>query len=149
MKKINFTPEHDAALKAVALELLFGGIFIKGIAGTQYSVFDLLHEVTVNTLVTMYGNLKKEITKIEELDEWSMNDYQQKKLVESKKMAEFLNLTIGWRKYQDQVASDKEQLKALKAKMKELKLSSMTPAEQMKEIEDQILSMGGTLDDTV
>ena len=147
MKKINFTKVHEEQLKNVAVELLFSGTSIKGLAGTQYTVFDMLHNVTVNTVVTMYTNLKKEIEKLEGLDEWSMNDYQQRKLAESKKMYDFLNLTIGWRKYQEQIANDKAQVRALKAKLKELKMSSMTPAEQMKELETQITSMGGSLED--
>lgn len=147
MKRINFTQEHESKLKELATDLLFGGTFIKGFTGTTYSVFDLLHNVTINTIVTMHGNMKKEVEKIENLDEWSMNDYQQKKLAESKKMAEFLNLVIGWRKFNEQVAEEKEQVKALKAKMKELKLSTMTPTEQIAELEKQITSMGGSLTD--
>jgi hypothetical protein len=145
MKRINFTTEHQSQLKEWAIDLLFSGTFIKGFTGASYSVFDLLHNVTINTLVTMLGNLKKDIEKIENLDEWSMTDYQQKRLAESKKMAEFLNLAIGWRKYNEQVAEEKEQVKALKAKMKELKTSTMTPTEQIAELEKQITSMGGSL----
>lgn len=147
MKRINFTSEHELQLKVLAGDLLFSGVAIKGFAGTNYTVFDLLHNVSVGTVVTLLSNLKKEIDKIENLDEWSLDGYQQRKLAESKKMAEFLNLVIGWRKFNEQLAEEKEQVKALKARMKELKLSSMTPAEQIAELEKQITSMGGTLTD--
>ena len=146
MKKINFTEEHDKRLKELAVDLLFGGVFLKGLAGTEYSVFDILHAVTINTVSTMYSNLKKEIEKIESLDEWSMNDYQQRKLSEAKKMHEFLNLAIGWRKLQVQKEKEKSEIKELKAKLKEVRASSMSPEQQAKELEDAIKAMGGDPD---
>ena len=132
MKKINFTEEHDRRLKELAIDLLFGGTFIKGLAGTEYSVFDILHAVTINTVTTMYSNLKREIEKIESLDEWSMTDYQQRKLADTKKMYEFLNLTIGWRKLQDQNAKIAEKAKELQKELKELELNSLSPEDKIK-----------------
>lgn len=146
MKKINFTQEHESRLKVLTLELLFNGTVITGIAGSKYTIYDLLHEVTLNTLSTMYSNLKREIEKIENTDEWSMTDYQQKKLAETKSMRELINLIIGWRKHQSQIQSDKAKVKEMKAKLKEIEKSSMTPEEQAKELKDAIRAMGGDPD---
>lgn len=145
MEKINFTEEHQARLKELAVELLLAGILIEGIAGTKYNVHDLLHEVSLNTLSTMHSNIKKSITKIEDMDDWSMTDYQQKKLAEQKKMKEFIHLIIGWKKMQSQVEADKKKIAELKEKLKVVKEETMSPKERVELLEKKIREKGGDL----
>lgn len=146
-QKINFTPEHKARLDVLVLAMLFGNLLIKGILGVEYAIQDLLNNITFNSLQNLLAGLKKEVDKIESLDEWSMTPYQQNRLQSVKETAELVNLIIGYRKYQLQISTEKQQIAALKAEMKNLKAQSITPEEKIKLIEAQITSMGGTLAD--
>lgn len=141
MSKINFTKEHLAKLKDLAIKFLFKGILIKGAVSTELSVWDIIHNTTLNTLSTIYGNLKREIEKIGNLDEWNLTDYQQKKLESLKEQAEFINLTIGYRKYRIEVQTDKDKLRELKAKQQELKESALTPIERLAALEAEIATI--------
>lgn len=58
--KVNFTKEHFERLKTLALIYLIGGNQIKALMGTSLTIYDLFHTVTVNTLITLNSNLKKE-----------------------------------------------------------------------------------------
>lgn len=141
MAKINFTKEHLAKLKDLAIKFLFKGILIKGAINSELSVWDILHNTTLNTLSTIYGNLKREVEKISNLDEWNLTDYQQKKLEVLKEQMEFVNLVIGYKKYQIEIQSDKDKLRELKAKQQELKESTLTPVERLAALEAEIASI--------
>lgn len=142
MAKINFTPEHLARLKELAIEMLFTGTTFRGSVGTSLTVYDLLHNTTENTLVTFNSNLKKEIERIESLDEWSMSDYQQKKLAATKESQEFMNLLIGYKKFQTQLNADKAKLAELRAQYKEIEKSTLTPQDQLAALKKQMKELG-------
>ena len=141
MGKINFTKEHLAKLKELAINFLFKGIVIRGAINSELTVWDIIHNTTLNTLSTIYANLKREVEKISNLDEWNMTDYQQKKLLALKEQLEFVNLVIGYKKYQVEVQTDRDKLKELKAKYAELKESTLSPTERLAALETEINSI--------
>lgn len=141
MSKINFTKEHLDKLKELAVKMLFSGNVVAGAMGTSLTIYDLFHNTTINTLITINGNLKREIEKISNLDEWSMNDYQQRKLEATKQIQELINLLIGYKKNQAEVEADKTKLKELKAKQAELKESTLTPEDRLKALEKEIAAL--------
>lgn len=142
MAKINFTPEHMARLKELAIEMLFRGFIFKGTVGTSLTVYDLIHNTSETTLIIFNGNLKKEIERVQTLDEWSMNDYQQKKLADTKETQEFINLLIGYKKNQAQLNADKAKLAELRAQYKEIEKSTLTPQDQLAAIKKQMKELG-------
>jgi uncharacterized coiled-coil DUF342 family protein len=146
--KINFTAEHQARLQTLALGMLFGGTKVKGLMGTDINVYQLINEVTIQTLTTLYGNLKKELEKIQSLDEWSMTDYQQRRAEELKTIAELVNLTIGYKRHQSQLYQEKAEINELKAQLKQLKESTLSPGDKIAALEKQIASMGGNVEET-
>src|SRR5688572_33416678 len=101
--KINFTSDHLKRLFELATSMLFSGDTVKGLIGSQLTIYDLIHNTTVKTLGDIYTGLKKEISRIETLDEWSMTDYQQRKLVATKETAELVHLLIGYKKHNEQI----------------------------------------------
>ena len=131
MGKINFTQEHKTRLINLCIGMLFSGDVIKGPLGMETNIYDLIHNTTVNSLVTINSNLKKEIERLSNLDECSLNAYQQRKLSETKEAQELVNLLIGFKKLAEQVKSDKARIAELTAKKEEIEKSSMTPAEQL------------------
>lgn len=147
MTKINFTKEHMTRLQELSLKMLFGNFVIKGLLGTELNIYGLLHESTTNTLQTLNINLKKDIEKLESLDNWSLDAYQQRKITSLKEYQELVNLVIGYKKWQAQEADAKQQIKNLKAELKTIKSNNITPEEKMKEIEKRIQEMGGSVED--
>lgn len=141
MGKVNFTKEHEKELKALALIFLFNGTMVKGITGTQYSVYDLIHTVTIGTLRTLYSNLKSQIEKSEKMDEWSMDSYQQRLLAANKKLLAMLNLVIGWRMKKEELATIKSDLRSKREELEKLKEATMTPKQQLKAKEAEIAEL--------
>jgi hypothetical protein len=141
--KINFTPEHQNRLNVLVLKMLFGNLVLKSLMGSELNVHKLVNETSINSLVTMNSNLKKQVETLENVDEWSQSPYQQKKLKDTKEMQELVNLLIGYKRYQEQKNTDAQQIRNLKAEMAELKQQTITPAEKLAMIEKQIAELGG------
>ena len=135
--KINFTKEHQAKLANMALTALFNNITFNTSMGGTCGISELLHQTTVNSLLQMKQNLDKKIASREAADEWTMTDTEQKNLTELKSKSELINLIIGWKKfvaYQNEIAKEKEELDK---KIADLKESTKTPEDKIKELEAQ------------
>lgn len=111
---------------------------MKGKLGVNNNIYELIHITSINTLVDLNANLKKEISKIESLDEWSMTDYQQRKLQELKQSQELVNLLIGYKKFQEQQASAKTARAEMRAELKALKESAMSPQDRINALEAKL-----------
>lgn len=142
---INFTAENQARLGALVLEAFYGKTIFRGAVGTELSIFDLYHNTSVNTLINLHGATKKEVQKIEEMDEWTLTDHYKRKLKELQSKQELLSLLIGNARYQQELSEKAAQLKDLKADYLKLKEDNKTPEQKMKETEEKILAMGGNL----
>lgn len=141
--KINFTAEHKTKLEKLFLSLSFTGHMLSGKFGANsLSPYDLLHNASVSTLRSLHSQLKNEIAKTEaDEDEWTTSSYQQQQLSLKKKWKEFIHLVIGWKKAEQEKADNRAAVKNMKAKLAELKESTKTPEEQIKELEDSIAAM--------
>ncbi len=146
MSKINFTPEHLARLKELAVKSLFDGetFRVTGI-GNEANVGDLIHNTSLNSLTKYHQNLRKEISDIESLDEWSLTDHQRAKASRLRKTQELINLLIGYKRYESEKEAEKEKVKKLQETYAKLKEDTKTPEVRMKELEAEILAAGGTL----
>ena len=146
MAKINFTPEHSAKLKELAVKALFDGETFKPTGlGNENTIHDLIHNVSVDTLTKYHANVKKQVAEIENLDEWNLTDYQQRKAASLKKTQELVNLIIGYRRSEIEKAAEKKALQEKLSLYKQLKEEAKTPEERMKELEAEIIAAGGTL----
>ena len=107
MSKINFTPEHEKQLKDLYLELGFSGAKLQGKFGANsMSADQLLHTTTIETLKSFKITLKKEIEELEKEDEWTTGVTSSKRLTITKKWYDYVNLLIGYKLYNEQVASE-------------------------------------------
>lgn len=145
MSKINFTKEHLQKLKEAATKMLFANSVVDGLVGSKLTVHDLIHNTTINTLITINSNMKREIEKISNLDEWSMTEYQQRKLANLKEIQEFVNLLIGYKKNRAEIEADKSKLAELRAKQAELQESTLTPEDRLKALEKEISELSENL----
>ena len=142
MATINFTKEHRDKLMALAGEALVSGTTFKGSVGSEMNIYDLFHNTNIGTLTRIHGNLKKEITEIEALDEWSLTEHQQRKAARLKSIQELIFLLIGFKRKAEQDINTKSTAKELAAQIATLKRSTMTPEDQIKELEAKLTALG-------
>lgn len=141
MGKINFTTENKSRLEELATKFLFGNLPIQGPMGTSMRVEDLLHNTSVNSLVTMNSHLKKQIASMSDLDEWSCTDADTRKLEKLKETQELVSLVIGYKKWLAEQEEISEKKAALAAQIDSLKESQKTPAERIAELEKQLADL--------
>jgi hypothetical protein len=141
MGKVNFTAENKSRLEELATKFLFGNLPIQGPIGTSMRVEDLLHNTSVNSLVTMNSHLKKQIASMSDLDEWSCTDADTWKLERLKETQELVSLVIGYKKWLAEQEEISEKKAALAAQIDSLKESQKTPAERIAELESQLANL--------
>ena len=141
MGKINFTNENKSRLEELATKFLFGNLPIQGPMGTSMRVADLLHNTSVNSLVSMNSHLKKQIASMSDLDEWSCTDADTWKLERLKETQELVSLVIGYKKWLAEQEEISERKAALAAQIDSLKDSQKTPAERIAELEKQLADL--------
>lgn len=141
MGKVNFTTENKSRLEELATKFLFGNLPIQGPIGTSMRVEDLLHNTSVNSLVSMNAHLKKQIASMSDLDEWSCTDADIWKLERLKETQELVSLVIGYKKWLAEQEEISEKKAALAARIDALKESQKTPAERIAELEKQLADL--------
>ena len=141
MGKVNFTTENKSRLEELATKFLFGNLPIQGPIGTSMRVEDLLHNTSINSLVSMNSHLKKQIASMSDLDEWSCTDADTWKLERLKESQELVSLVIGYKKWLVEQEEISEKKAALAAQIDSLKESQKTPAERIAELESQLADL--------
>lgn len=136
---INFTKDHEARLKELACEMLFNNGVIQTKLGQPLDIVELLHTTTINTLNEIKNKLSNTITKMEEADEWVEKDSS--KIEKQRKAKELVNLIIGWKRFNLEKAENARKREELSAKLAELKESTKTPEDRIKEMEAELASL--------
>lgn len=144
MAKVNFTKEHYAKMKELAFAMLVSNHTISTKLGQPLNIVELMHTQTVNTLNSIRLSLGKQIEDLEKQDEWLASDYQQEKLEALKKKKELVNLIIGWKRHNMEVAEAKAKKAELTKQLEELKDSQKTPEDRIKELEAQLKDLDTT-----
>lgn len=134
--KINFTKEHMQRLLDLADTALFDRTTVATKLGQQLNIYELLHTTSVNQLNEIKIGLAKKIEKIESTDEWVAPDND--KLQAMKDTKELVNLIIGWKRYNLEVFENNRKKEELSKKLTELKESTKTPEDRIKELEAQL-----------
>lgn len=139
MAKINFTKEHEARLDVLAVKALKENKVYKFPLGQLYSVLDLMHTVSINSLNNYRASLSKAIQQKEEKDEWIETNPEE--LTQLKEDKELVNLIIGWKRKAAEIEASQAKKAALIQKLAELKESTKTPEERIKELEAEIAAL--------
>lgn len=135
MAKVNFTKEHYAKMKELAFDMLVNNEVVNTKLGQPLTIVDLLHTQTINTLNNIRLAIGKQIEGIENQDEWTTSTYQQEKLEKLKQAKELVNLIIGWKRHNTELAEAKAKKAELTQQLKELKESQKSPEDKIKELE--------------
>lgn len=134
--KINFTKEHMQRLLDLADAALFDRSTVTTKLGQVLNIYELLHTTSINQLNEIKLSLAKKIEKQESADEWV--DPDNAKLQALKETKELVNLIIGWKRYNLELAENARKKEELTKKVAELKESQKTPEDRIKELEAQL-----------
>ena len=134
--KINFTKDHMSRLLDLADEALFDKTVVFTKLGQPLNIYELLHTTSINQLNEIKNSLSKKIEKAEETDEWVQPDND--KLQSMKDTKELVNLIIGWKRYNLELTENELKKEELSKKLAELKESTKTPEDRIKELEAQL-----------
>lgn len=140
MGKIIFTKAHYDCMCEHLLEMLINNEVIQHKMLTL-DVTALLHTTTINTLNSIRLDLKKAIDNLENQDEWSTTELNQKKLASLKDKKELVNLIIGYKRWKEEQESIKQARKLLLEELDDLKESQKTPEDKIKELEDKLANL--------
>lgn len=140
MAKISFNKGHYDLMCEMLLEMLLNNEVIQHKMLTL-DVTALLHTTTINTLNSIRLDLKKAIDNLENQDEWSTTELNQKKLANLKDKKELVNLIIGYKRWQDEQESIKMARKLLLEELDDLKESQKNPEDKIKELEDKLANL--------
>lgn len=139
MAKINFTKEHEAKLDALAVKMLKENGVVRTSMGQCLNIVELMHTTSINQLNNIRTALLKTIQKKEEGDEWIETDTSA--LDQMKNTKELVNLIIGWKRKNLEIAENKAKKEELTKKLSELKESTKTPEDRIKEMEAQLAEL--------
>ena len=137
--RINFTKEHEAKLDALAVKMLKENGVVRTSMGQCLNIVELMHTTSINQLNTIRTALLKTIQKKEEGDEWVETDTSA--LDQMKETKELVNLIIGWKRKNLEIAENKAKKAELTKKLSELKESTKTPEDRIKEMEAQLAEL--------
>ena len=141
MAKVRFTKEHYVKMSSLAFAMLIANETISTKMGQPLNIVDLLHTTTIGTLNDIRLGLAKQIEKLESQDEWVASGYTQEKLESLKKQKELVNLIIGWKRYKLEAEETKRKKAELTEQLKNLKESTKTPEDRIKELETQLAGL--------
>lgn len=139
MTKINFGKEHEEKLNALAVKFLKENKVVRTAMGQILNIVELMHTTSINQLNNIRTALLKQIQKKEEGDEWVETDTSA--LEEMKDTKELVNLIIGWKRKNIEIEENKAKKAELTKKLSELKESTKTPEDRIKEMEAELAAL--------
>ena len=140
--KINFTKEHYSKMCELALKMLMTNSTISTKMGAPLNIVELIHTTSINTLNNIKAGLSTKIQNLENKDEWV--EVNTTELDSLKEMKELVNLIVGFKRYHLELSENRRKKQELTDKLAELKESTKTPEDRIKEMEAELAAMDST-----
>lgn len=137
--KINFTKQHYQDLVNLVAQAAMNHVVINTKMGQPLDIVALLHTTSINTLNDIKASLVKKIRGIEDRDEWIDADTVVLDTLKGQK--ELVNLIVGWKRWKMEIDENRKKKENLTKKLAELKESTKTPEDRIKEIEAELTAM--------
>lgn len=139
--KINFTKEHFGRMQQLLLGMLLSNETVNSKLGHPLNVVELLHTTSIQGLNGIRISLAKQIESLENQDEWIASSMTQNKLEGLKASKELVNLIIGYKRYQQEVAENNAKKAELREKIAQMKEEAKTPEDRLKEAEAELAAL--------
>lgn len=129
----------------LSVDALLSNMTVTTNLGSPLNIVELMHTTSINQLNNIKQALSKKIEKLEAADEW-VADPNSEKIEEVRKTKELVNLIIGYKRYNLELAENKKKKEELTKKLSELKESTKTPEDRIKELEAELASMDSAVE---
>ncbi len=126
----------------LALKMLMTNSTISTKMGAPLNIVELIHTTSINTLNNIKAGLSTKIQNLENKDEWV--EVNTTELDSLKEMKELVNLIVGFKRYHLELAENRRKKQELTDKLAELKESTKTPEDRIKEMEAELAAMDST-----
>lgn len=133
---MEFTEQNFAELKELAIEALLEPIVFTNKFGQYLNVYELFYGVGIDSLKDIKNSLNRNIEKEKE-DDWTSKDTS---LLEKKK--DLVNLIIGYKLNLIKESEKEHKKRKLQCELYNLKESLKSPEDKIKEIEEELNSLG-------
>jgi predicted nuclease with TOPRIM domain len=137
--KINFTKQHMQDLVNLVAQAAMNHAVINTKMGQPLDIVALLHTTSINTLNDIKASLVKKIRGIEDRDEWVEADTAVLDTLKAQK--ELVNLIVGWKRWKMEIEENRRKKENLTKKLAELKESTKTPEDRIKEMEAELAAL--------
>lgn len=137
--KINFTKQHMQDLVNLVAQAAMNHTVINTKMGQPLDIVALLHTTSINTLNDIKASLVKKIRGIEDRDEWVETDTAVLDTLKAQK--ELVNLIVGWKRWKMEIEENHRKKENLTKKLAELKESTKTPEDRIKEMEAELAAL--------
>ena len=137
--KINFTKQHYQDLVNLVAQAAMNHVVINTKMGQPLDIVALLHTTSINTLNDIKASLVKKIRSIEDRDEWVDADTVVLDTLKGQK--ELVNLIVGWKRWKMEIEENRKKKENLTKRLAELKESTKTPEDRIKEMEAELAAM--------
>ena len=129
----------------LSVDALLSNMTVTTNLGSPLNIVELMHTTSINQLNNIKQALSKKIEKLEAADEW-VADPNSEKIEEVRKTKDLVNLIIGYKRYNLELAENKKKKEELTKKLSELKESTKTPEDRIKELEAELASMDSAVE---
>lgn len=136
---INFTKQNYQDLVNLVAQAAMNHVVINTKMGQPLDIVALLHTTSINTLNDIKASLVKKIRNIEDRDEWVEADPDELAVIKAQK--ELVNLVVGWKRWTMEINANKQKKAELTKKLADLKESTKTPEDRIKEMEAELAAM--------
>lgn len=103
-------------MQSLLMQMLLNNETINNKLGQPLNVVELLHTTSINGLNSIRLSLAKQIENLENADEWVASPVSQAKLDNLKAAKETVNLIIGYKRFQQEIAENNARKEELKVK---------------------------------
>ena len=140
MAKINFTPEHLKQLRALIADAVMYNSVTTGPMGQNYSVIELMHTLSINSLRAISASLSKRRAALAVDDEWVENP-NAAKIVELDTQLQLINLIIGYQLKNQEIEANKIEKERIQKQIDELVQAQKSPKELLEDLQAKLTEL--------
>ena len=137
MAKINFTDEHMLRLRTLIADSVLYNSIIVGPMGQNYTVIDLMHCLSINSLRSLSASIYKKRVALSIEDKWIENP-NAAKIAQLDDQLELIDLIIGYQLKTQEIESNKIEKERIQKQIDELVQSQKSPQDLIADLQAKL-----------
>jgi hypothetical protein len=139
--RINFTIEDQVKLRTLLADFVLEGVTFKGSLNSFTTVYDLVHNHSLNTLKRLFTTLSNIVkNKKEATVRWETKESEEDALIN--KQIEFIELLIGYKLAQAQNETIEAQKARIQAQIDQIDQESKSPEDLKRDLQEELKALG-------